>query len=309
MTTAFVFPGQGSQSVGMLVDVATEFSIVKQTFEEASEALGYDLWSVVANGPVEQLNQTAVTQPAMLVAGVALYRILDAAGKAQPLAYMAGHSLGEYTALTAAGTFSLADAVKLVQARGRYMQEAVPEGVGAMAAILGLTDDQVRSCCAQAAENEVVAAVNFNSTGQVVIAGNKAAVERAMVLCQQAGAKRALPLPVSVPSHCALMQPAAERLAIDLANITMKLPSVPVVHNVSVAVEQTLVAIQSALVAQLYSPVRWVETVQYLKNQGVTRMVEVGPGKVLSGLIKRIDSEIENFVVADLRTLSDYLAK
>lgn len=309
MTTAFVFPGQGSQSVGMLADVATEFSIVGQTFAEASEALGYDLWSIVAEGPAASLNQTAVTQPAMLVAGVALYRILQSAGKANDVAFMAGHSLGEYTALTAAGVFSLADAVKLVRARGEYMQAAVPEGVGAMAAILGLTDDQVRACCAQAAEDEVVAAVNFNSPGQVVIAGNKAAVERAMLLCQQAGAKRALPLPVSVPSHCALMKPAAERLAVDLANIRMEKPVCAIVNNVHVAVETTPEAIQSALIAQLYSPVRWVETVQYLKSQGVTRMVEVGPGKVLAGLIKRIDSEIENFAVADLRTLSDYLAK
>ncbi|UCG18522.1 MAG: ACP S-malonyltransferase [Thiotrichales bacterium] len=308
MTTAFVFPGQGSQSVGMLADMATEYALVGETFAEASQALGYDLWKVVANGPAETLNQTSVTQPAMLTAGIALYRILQAAGKAD-VAFMAGHSLGEYTALTAAGVFSLADAVRLVRARGDYMQSAVSEGVGAMAAILGLTDEQVRSVCEQAAQGEVVSAVNFNSPGQVVIAGHKGAVERAMKLCQEAGAKRALPLPVSVPSHCALMQPAADRLAQDLAQMTMQTPQVSVVNNVHVAVESDVKAIQAALLAQLYSPVRWVETVQFLKSQGVTRLVEVGPGKVLAGLNKRIDNEIEHFAVADLRTLSDYLAK
>ncbi len=308
MTTAFVFPGQGSQSVGMLADIATEYALVGETFAEASQALGYDLWQVVANGPAETLNQTSVTQPAMLTAGIALYRILQAAGKAD-VSFMAGHSLGEYTALTVAGVFSLADAVRLVRARGEYMQSAVPEGVGAMAAILGLTDEQVRSVCEQAAQGEVVSAVNFNSPGQVVIAGHKGAVERAMKLCQEAGAKRALPLPVSVPSHCALMQPAADRLAQDLAQMTMQTPQVSVVNNVHVAVESDVKAIQAALLAQLYSPVRWVETVQFLKSQGVTRLVEVGPGKVLAGLNKRIDNEIEHFAVADLRTLSDYLAK
>lgn len=308
MTTAFVFPGQGSQSVGMLADMATEYALVGETFAEASQALGYDLWKVVANGPAETLNQTSVTQPAMLTAGIALYRILQAAGKAD-VSFMAGHSLGEYTALTAAGVFSLADAVRLVRARGEYMQSAVPEGVGAMAAILGLTDEQVRSACEQAAQGEVVSAVNFNSPGQVVIAGHKGAVERAMKLCQEAGAKRALPLPVSVPSHCALMQPAADRLAQELAQMTMQTPQVSVVNNVHVAVESDVKAIQAALLAQLYSPVRWVETVQFLKSQGVTRLVEVGPGKVLAGLNKRIDNEIEHFAVADLRTLSDYLAK
>lgn len=308
MTTAFVFPGQGSQSVGMLADIATEYALVGETFAEASQALGYDLWQVVANGPAETLNQTSVTQPAMLTAGIALYRILQAAGKAN-VSFMAGHSLGEYTALTAAGVFSLADAVRLVRARGEYMQSAVPEGVGAMAAILGLTDEQVRSACEQGAQGEVVSAVNFNSPGQVVIAGHKGAVERAMKLCQEAGAKRALPLPVSVPSHCALMQPAADRLAQELAQTTMQTPQVSVVNNVHVAVESDVKAIQAALLAQLYSPVRWVETVQFLKSQGVTRLVEVGPGKVLAGLNKRIDNEIEHFAVADLRTLSDYLAK
>jgi [acyl-carrier-protein] S-malonyltransferase len=307
MTTAFVFPGQGSQSVGMLADVAAEFSQVGETFTEASEALGYDLWAAVASG--ETLNQTAVTQPAMLAAGLAMYRILKAEGKADNLAFMAGHSLGEYTALTAAGVFVPQDAFALVRARGEFMQSAVPEGVGAMAAILGLTDNQVRDCCAQAAENEVVSAVNYNSPGQVVIAGNKAAVERAMDLCKQAGAKRTLPLPVSVPSHCALMKPAAEQLAQMLTGIAVSPASIGVVNNVAVRVETDADAIKNALVQQLYSPVRWVETVQWLKSQGVTRIVEVGPGKVLAGLIKRIDGDIENFAVADLKTLRDYCAQ
>lgn len=307
MTTAFVFPGQGSQSVGMLADVAAEFSQVGETFAEASEALGYDLWAAVASG--ETLNQTAVTQPAMLAAGLAMYRILKAEGKADNLAFMAGHSLGEYTALTAAGVFVPQDAFALVRARGEFMQSAVPEGVGAMAAILGLTDNQVRDCCAQAAENEVVSAVNYNSPGQVVIAGNKAAVERAMDLCKQAGAKRTLPLPVSVPSHCALMKPAAEQLAQMLTGIAVSPASIGVVNNVAVRVETDADAIKNALVQQLYSPVRWVETVQWLKSQGVTRIVEVGPGKVLAGLIKRIDGDIENFAVADLKTLRDYCAQ
>ena len=307
MTTAFVFPGQGSQSVGMLTDVAAEFSQVQETFVEASEALGYDLWAAVVNG--ETLNQTAVTQPAMLAAGLAMYRILKAEGKADNLSFMAGHSLGEYTALTASGVFAPKDAFALVRARGEFMQSAVPEGVGAMAAILGLTDEQVRDCCAQATADDIVAAVNYNSPGQVVIAGNKAAVERAMELCKQAGAKRALPLPVSVPSHCALMKPAAEQLAQMLAGIPLAAARVGVVNNVDVRVETDAQTIKNALVQQLYAPVRWVETVQWLKSQGVTRIVEVGPGKVLAGLIKRIDGDIENFAVADLKTLRDYLTQ
>lgn len=308
MKTAFVFPGQGSQSVGMVADVATDYPVVIDTFAEASQALGFDLWSVVQTGPADLLNQTEYTQPAMLTAAIALYRVLQTAGKADGAAFMAGHSLGEYTALTAAGALSLSDAVALVRARGQYMQAAVPEGVGAMAAILGLTDAQVVDACAQAAEHEVVAAVNFNSPGQVVIAGHRAAVERAMALCLQLGAKRALPLPVSVPSHCALMKPAAERLAADLQQCAMQTPNVAVVNNVHVQVEHEPAAIKQALIEQLYSPVRWVETVCYLKAQGVEKLVEVGPGKVLMGLNKRIDGEMAHFAVADLRTLGDYLA-
>lgn len=307
MTTAFVFPGQGSQSVGMLAEIYGEFSQVANTFEEASQVLGYDLWSVVANGPADQLNQTSVTQPAMLAAGLAIFRILRDEGKAD-VSFMAGHSLGEYTALTAAGVFLPSDAYLLVRARGEFMQSAVPNGTGAMAAILGLPDADIRACCEASAHGEVVEAVNYNSPGQVVIAGSKAAVERAMAACQIAGAKRALPLPVSVPSHCALMKPAAERLAERLSTMSLSLPTVPVINNVDVKHEQDGDAIRYALVRQLYSPVRWVETVQRLKENGVTRIVEVGPGKVLSGLIKRIDGDIENLAVADLKSLRDYLA-
>lgn len=294
----------------MLAEVAGAFPQVAATFEAASAAVGYDLWSVVANGPAETLNQTSVTQPAMLAAGLALYRILVDEGKTDGLSYMAGHSLGEYTALTAAGALSSADAFALVKARGEFMQSAVPAGTGAMAAILGLADDQVRACCVQATSETggVAQAVNYNSPGQVVIAGSKAAVEKAMALCQTAGAKRALPLPVSVPSHCDLMRPAAEQLAQRLAQVVVSAPAVPVVNNVDVATPDQADAIRDALVRQLYSPVRWVETVQWLKAQGVTRIVEVGPGKVLAGLIKRIDSEIEIFAVADLKSLRDYLA-
>lgn len=307
MTTAFVFPGQGSQSVGMLAEVYQAFPQVANTFGEASEALGYDLWSVVANGPADQLNQTSVTQPAMLAAGLAMFRILQDEGKAD-VSFMAGHSLGEYTALTASGVFVPSDAYQLVRARGEFMQDAVPTGTGAMAAILGLPDADIRACCEASAQGEVVEAVNYNSPGQVVIAGSKSAVERAMAACQAAGAKRALPLPVSVPSHCALMKPAAERLAERLLTIDLSAPRVSVVNNVDVVNEQNADAIRHALVRQLYSPVRWVETVQMLKTQGVTRIVEVGPGKVLAGLIKRIDGDIENFAVADLKSLRDYLA-
>lgn len=310
MSLAFVFPGQGSQSVGMLAEVAGAFPQVAATFESASAAVGYDLWSVVANGPAETLNQTSVTQPAMLAAGLALYRILADEGKTDGLSFMAGHSLGEYTALTAAGALTPTDAFALVKARGEFMQSAVPAGTGAMAAILGLADDQVRACCAQAASEtgDVAQAVNYNAPGQVVVAGSKAAVEKAMALCQTAGAKRALPLPVSVPSHCDLMRPAAEQLSQRLAQVAVSVPALAVVNNVDVATPVQGDAIRDALVRQLYSPVRWVETVQWLKAQGVTRIVEVGPGKVLAGLIKRIDSEIEIFAVADLKSLRDYLA-
>lgn len=287
---AFVFPGQGSQAVAMLSDFSDN-SIVQNTFNEASDALGYDLWQLVAQGPVEQLNQTTFTQPALLTASVALWRVWQNESDVMP-AILAGHSLGEYSALVCAGVISLADAVKLVEKRGEYMQACVPAGVGAMAAVIGLDDQAIIDACTQAQADEVVAAVNFNSPGQVVIAGHKAAVERAGELCKTAGAKRVLPLPVSVPSHCALMSDAAVKLAADLENITFNTPIINVVNNVDVAVETNSEAIKIALVKQLYSPVRWSETITQIGEQGITQMVEIGPGKVLQGLVKRINKAI-----------------
>ena len=295
---AVVFPGQGSQSVGMLSELFDSHTVVQQTFTEASDALGLDLWAMIKDGPAEQLNQTHNTQPAMLASGIAVWRALNEAGIPAP-AKMAGHSLGEYTALVAAGSLDFSDAIKLVAERGRLMQQAVPEGEGAMAAILGLDDDQVRSICLDAADGQVVEAVNFNSPGQVVIAGNKTAVERAMGLAKEAGAKRALPLPVSAPSHCALMKPAAEKLSESLALITVKLPELPVIHNVNVAPATSPDEVSSLLAQQLYSPVRWVETIQSLKNEDINLVVEAGPGKVLTGLCKRIDKAVSGMGVFD----------
>ncbi|OAI83726.1 ACP S-malonyltransferase [Pseudomonas putida] len=283
---AFVFPGQGSQSLGMLAELGAQYPLVIETFREASEALGYDLWALVQQGPEEQLNQTDKTQPAILTASVALWRLWLAEGGARP-AFVSGHSLGEYSALVAAGSLSLADAVRLVERRGQLMQEAVPAGQGAMAAILGLDDADVVAICAEAAQGEVVSAVNFNSPGQVVIAGAKAAVDRAMEGCKARGAKRALPLAVSVPSHCELMRPAAERFAESVNAIEWKAPAIPVVQNVSAAVPADLDALKRDLLEQLYKPVRWVECVQTLAAQGAVQLVECGPGKVLAGLNKR----------------------
>lgn len=299
---ALVFPGQGSQTVGMLNELYQEFSVVQDTFAEASTALGYDLWQLVANGPEESLNETHRTQPALLTASVAVWRVWQQQGGATP-AFMAGHSLGEYSALVCAGVLSLADAVKLVEKRGQYMQTAVPAGTGAMSAIIGLDDDLIAKACADAAQGEVVAPVNYNSPGQVVIAGNKAAVERANELCKAAGAKRALPLPVSVPSHCALMKPAAEQLKADLAALPFAAMQIPVVNNVDVAVVDNGDAVKDALIRQLYSPVRWTESVEWLVAQGVTDIVELGAGKVLSGLIKRIHKETTTSSVNDLASL------
>lgn len=299
---ALVFPGQGSQTVGMLNELYQEFSVVQDTFAEASAALGYDLWQLVANGPEESLNETHRTQPALLTASVAVWRVWQQQGGATP-AFMAGHSLGEYSALVCAGVLSLADAVKLVEKRGQYMQTAVPAGTGAMSAIIGLDDDLIAKACADAAQGEVVAPVNYNSPGQVVIAGNKAAVERANELCKAAGAKRALPLPVSVPSHCALMKPAAEQLKADLAALPFAAMQIPVVNNVDVAVVDNADAVKDALIRQLYSPVRWTESVEWLVAQGVTDIVELGAGKVLSGLIKRIHKETTTSSVNDLASL------
>lgn len=289
---AFVFPGQGSQSVAMLSDFADN-SIVQGSFEEASKALGYDLWQLVAQGPAEKLNQTNFTQPALLTASVALWRLWLSESDVRP-SIMAGHSLGEYSALVCAGVISLSDAVVLVQKRGEYMQTCVPAGVGAMSAVIGLADEDIISACENAKEAQVVSAVNFNSPGQVVIAGHKEAVERAGELCKTAGAKRVLPLPVSVPSHCALMTDAAAKLAIELESITFNQPQIAVVNNVDVAEEVSGDAIKAALVKQLYSPVRWSETISLLANDGIEQIVEVGPGKVLQGLNKRINKSLKS---------------
>ncbi len=293
---AYVFPGQGSQSVGMLADVATDYPVVGETFAAASEVLGYDLWQLVQDGPAEQLNETQRTQPALLTASVALYRALESAGSVAPR-WLAGHSLGEYSALVCSGCLDFQDAVALVAKRGELMQEAVPSGVGAMAAIIGLDDALVEEACAAAAGDQIVSAVNYNSPGQVVIAGHAEAVQRAGEACKERGAKRALPLPVSVPSHCALMQPAAEQLAVELGKLTLNTPNIPVVNNVDVKDERDADAIRDALIRQLYSPVRWTETVRYLVQQGVTEIYEIGPGKVLSGLNKRIDKSIQSDAV------------
>jgi [acyl-carrier-protein] S-malonyltransferase len=283
---AFVFPGQGSQSLTMLAELGAQHALIGETFAEASAALGYDLWALTQQGPEELLNQTDKTQPAILAASIALWRLWLAQGGAQP-AFVAGHSLGEYSALVAAGSLSFAEAVKLVELRGQLMQQAVPAGQGGMAAILGLEDADVLAACAEAAQGEVVSAVNFNAPGQVVIAGSAAAVVRAIDACKARGAKRAMPLPVSVPSHCELMRPAAERFAEAVAAIAWQAPQIPLVQNVSAAVVADLEALTGNLLAQLYSPVRWVESMVCLAENGVTNLVECGPGKVLSGLNKR----------------------
>jgi [acyl-carrier-protein] S-malonyltransferase len=302
-TLAMVFPGQGSQSVGMLSALAQTFTLVSETFREASDTLGYDLWKLVMEGPEADLNRTDRTQPAMLAAGVAVWRIWLAQGGKQP-ALMAGHSLGEYTALVCADALGFADAIALVAERGRCMQEAVPAGSGAMAAILGLDDAQVADVCARASEGRVVAAVNFNSPGQVVIAGDAAAVQRAMELAKATGAKRALPLPVSVPSHCELMRPAAERFAGQLQRTAIKPPAIPVIQNVDVTAHESPDAIREALKQQLYSPVQWVKTVEKMREEGIRRVIEAGPGKVLAGLCKRINKELEAVAVYDPDSLS-----
>lgn len=283
---AFVFPGQGSQSLGMLAELGAQHAIVRDTFAEASAALGYDLWALVQEGPEERLNQTDKTQPAILTVSIALWRLWQAEGGVLP-AYVAGHSLGEYSALVAAGSLAFADAVKLVERRGQLMQEAVPAGTGGMAAILGLEDADVLAACAEAAQGEVVSAVNFNAPGQVVIAGAAKAVERAIEACKARGAKRAVALPVSVPSHCELMRPAAERFAEAVEAVQWQMPQIALVQNVTAQVPADLAALKRDLLAQLYSPVRWVESVQLLAEKGVTDLVECGPGKVLAGLNKR----------------------
>ena len=307
MSLGFIFPGQGSQAMGMLAGLAASHETVISTFKEASEVLGYDLWQVVQEGPAERLNSTEVTQPAMLSAGVAVWRVWQAQGGPQP-SVMAGHSLGEYSALVCAGSLAFADTVALVEARGKLMQQAVPAGSGAMAAILGLDDDAVREVCTAAAEGDVVEAVNFNSPGQVVVAGQKSAVERATVIAKEKGAKRAVLLPVSVPSHCSLMKPAAEQLAERLQAVEIKSPGIKVINNVDVAGAASADEIRDALVRQLYQPVRWVETIQAMHAEGITWVIESGPGKVLAGLNKRIVKSMTALPVYDGDTLAAALA-
>lgn len=300
---AMVFPGQGSQTVGMLAELAGDYPIVQETFKQASETLGYDLWQLVQEGPAEELNKTWQTQPALLTASVAVYRVWQQKYPELKPEVMAGHSLGEYSALVCAGVLDFQDAVKLVELRGKLMQQAVPEGTGAMYAIIGLDNEAIINACKQAEQGEVVSAVNFNSPGQVVIAGAKAAVERAAALCKEAGAKRALPLAVSVPSHCALMKPAADQLSVSLESITLKAPAVSVLNNVDVKAETDADAIRNALVRQLYSPVRWTETVEKMSHSGVEVLVEIGPGKVLNGLTKRIVDSLQVTSVNDVKSL------
>lgn len=295
--TACVFPGQGSQSVGMLKELADSHPSVLDTFKEASDVLGYDLWDLVQNDTDGKLNETHITQPALLAASVATWRVLEAQGI--EVSYLAGHSLGEYSALVCGGAMSFADAIKLVEARGQYMQEAVPAGAGAMYAIIGLDDNTIANVCHQTAiaTGDVVSPVNFNSPGQVVIAGEKVAAEQAAAACKEAGAKRALPLSVSVPSHCELMRPAADKLEDALATTSVHTPAINIINNVDVTIETDGASIKSALVRQLYCPVQWTRTVEYLAAAGVERIIEVGPGKVLTGLNKRINKSLESIAV------------
>ena len=306
---ALVFPGQGSQKIGMLSAAAEAHPSVLQTFAEASEALGYDVWDLVQNGEQEQLNLTETTQPVLLTSSIALWRAWRAAGGPVP-ARMAGHSLGEFSALVAAGAIALPDAVRLVRERGAAMQTAVPVGEGAMAAIIGLDDSGVNSACEAAASESggVVAAVNYNSPGQVVIAGHTAAVERAGELCKEAGAKRAMPLPVSAPFHTELMKPAGERLAEVLAEITVSAPDIPVVHNVHAETETDPARIRELLVEQISSPVKWTDCVVAMQGAGVARVVECGPGAVLSGLCRRIDKSLESHAIEEPGSFDTALA-
>ena len=303
---AFVFPGQGSQSRGMMAGYA-DFPVVHDTFTEASEILKQDLWALITKGSDADLNATANTQPIMLTAGIAVYRAWQTQHGTTPI-MMAGHSLGEYTALVAAGALRFADALPLVRYRAQCMQQAVPEGVGGIAAILGLEDDMVRALCTEASGGEVLEAVNFNSPGQVVIAGNRAAVERGMELAKLKGAKRTIMLPMSVPSHCSLLKGAAQQLRDYLGNVQVQTPAIPVLHNADVAAYSDGGAIKDALVRQLYLPVRWVETVRAFGMQGITHNLECGPGKVLAGLNKRIDTNQQAFAMHDGDALKQALA-
>jgi len=301
---AYVFPGQGSQSVGMMSAWEDHQSNVIEVFNEASDALGYDLWALVSKGPEARLNQTEMTQPAMLCAGVASWRIASVQPGMPEAAMMAGHSLGEYSALVCAGSLELTSAVKLVAHRGQLMQSAVTTGKGSMAAIIGLADEDVLKACA-AITSGVVEAVNFNAPGQVVIAGETAAVEAAMTQAKELGAKRALPLPVSVPSHCSLMKDAARQLAEELETLALKMPQIPIVHNQSASVATSVDEIRERLQLQLYQPVKWVASVELMHTRGITTLVECGPGKVLTGLTRRIDKSLQAFAVFDADSLDN----
>jgi [acyl-carrier-protein] S-malonyltransferase len=305
---AFVFPGQGSQKIGMLADLAAQYPIVTQTFAEASQVLGYDLWDLVQNGAQDDINLTERTQPLLLAASVAVWRVWTEKSGVQP-ALVSGHSLGEWSALVCAGVVAFTDAVKLVQQRGKFMQEAVPAGQGAMAAIIGLDDALIIEACKNAEQGDVVSAVNFNSPGQVVIAGSAAAVERASALCKEAGAKRALPLPVSAPFHTSLMRPAADRLAEQINATEFKAPKIPVVHNVTAQTEADPQKIKTLMIEQIYSAVRWVECVNTMAAAGITTTVECGPGKVLSGLNKRIKSELTTLSLEKPEEVDSVLAQ
>lgn len=306
MKHAFVFPGQGSQSVGMLADLSATYPTVKRTFEEASDILDYNLWKLSQDGPEDTLNQTDKTQPALLAGGVAVWRVWQEQGGTEPL-FMAGHSFGEYSALVCAGALEFKDAVSLAQDRGRFMQSAVPEGEGAMAAILGLADEKIIDICAAVAQDQVVSAVNFNAPNQIVIAGHTTAVKRAIEQAKAAKAKRAVLLKVSVPAHSRLMQPAAEKMAKRLATVSITIPTIPVIHNVDVSIKTEPVDIRTALTAQLYHPVRWVEIIEKMVIEDVTMLFECGPGKVLTGLNKRIARNKTAKPIMDTKTLEQAL--
>jgi [acyl-carrier-protein] S-malonyltransferase len=308
---AMVFPGQGSQSIGMLSELANSFSQVRETFEQASDILRYNLWELVQNGPEEKLNTTAFTQPAMLVADLACYRVWQAVSNNLAPHYLAGHSLGEYSALVAAGVLNFEDAVLLVQARGEYMQAACEPGVGAMAAVLGAEDELILTCCQevqQAHSGWVAQPANFNSIGQTVIAGHKQAIEQVIEKLKAKGVKRAIMLPVSVPSHCLLMQSAADKLALDFKTIQFSEPKIPVIHNVDVASHKTPADIQGALLAQIYQPVQWVKTIQYFSSMSVNKIIEAGPGKTLTGLIKRIDNQITSVCIETPKLIDEAIS-
>ncbi len=300
--TAFIFPGQGSQSLGMLSDYSDNAEVI-QTFQQASDVLGYDVWQLCQQGPEETLNQTDKTQPALLTASVALWRVWQNSAAALP-SIVAGHSLGEYSALVCAGILDFEQGLKLVEQRGLFMQQAVPPGVGKMAAIIGLDDNKVKAACDASAQTEIVSPVNYNSPGQIVIAGNTDAVDRAMIACKKSGAKRAMPLSVSVPSHCLLMKPASEKLQDVLNSITLSEPNISVVNNEGVAIETHQDKIKQALVRQLYCPVRWSEVISFIAKNGITKFVECGPGKVLSGLNRRIDRSLTSYNTYQLDSLN-----